>query len=178
MSDALESFDEIPRDEQMLGQLAEMDLALAKEVFVAARAAETPEQMAELVRAYQRVARSMRQSLALLDRFRRARAEGGPAPVEPSPRAEPGPRPSPAVAARKAELRAAVSRLIWNEYEHERESCDHLLRALDTRLEIQARWPDFAEAVLDDQVGDLCAYLGLPEAAAEGWRDLPDRESG
>jgi hypothetical protein len=52
-------------DRAMLAELAEMDLALARKLHAVAMAADEPDVTAELSRAYQRQAHSLRQTLAL-----------------------------------------------------------------------------------------------------------------
>ncbi|MET0271438.1 MAG: hypothetical protein ABW360_00460, partial [Phenylobacterium sp.] len=61
----------IDRDEAMLAELAELDLALARKVQACAMAAEDPETVGALARSYQRVARSLRQTLALKAKLKR-----------------------------------------------------------------------------------------------------------
>ena len=165
MSDAA-----IPRDEEMLGQLAEMDLSLAKAVHSRALAAEDAEEMASLGRTYQRLARSCRQTIALRDKLireRRREAAEGPRPMR-----RPPVRDEAATHARKAELRIALERVIWAEAEGER--ADYLIDLAEQRLHFHARSPAFAFQALDRQLADLCEDLGLPPACANGWRNLPD----
>jgi hypothetical protein len=173
--------------EAMLGQLAGLELTLARHVHACAMATEDPHEVAELARAYQRIARSMRQSLALHARFKRQR--------ESDEREHPRPPPAPLkpmrddarIAARKAGLRAAARRLLWTEYER----CDHAepcdFDLIDERLELQGRDDAFGLEVtgqgwgqgwdvepLDAHLVRFCAGLGLAEAAVRAWRDLPD----
>jgi hypothetical protein len=107
---------EIERDEEMLGQLAELDLALAKLVYSRAAAAEDAGEMADLGRTYQRLARSLRQTIALRDRLRRARRQEARANPPPKP-----PRDPVRIARRKVELREAVRRVIFTETEGEQQ---------------------------------------------------------
>lgn len=128
-------------DERMLGRLAELDLAAAERVHARLMDAEGPGEVADLGRAYQRLARSLRQTLALkaklrLDRERAARDAvdhrvrhspvGSPlgAPLgSPLGAARPFPAEPPPVertlAARLDALRAAALRLAWREAEAE-----------------------------------------------------------
>ena len=62
-------------DELMLARLAEMDMAAAVEAHARMMAAETPEQFNDLGRTYQRMARSVRQSIALKARLKREREQ-------------------------------------------------------------------------------------------------------
>ena len=61
---------QIPRDEEMLGQVAEMDLALAKAMYQRALEAEDATEALNFSRCYQRMARSCRQSIGMLNKLR------------------------------------------------------------------------------------------------------------
>src|SRR6185437_7008262 len=99
------------RDEEMLARLAEFDLAAAERVHGRLMAAEETSDIAELGRTYQRVARSLRQTLALKAKLKHDRAAADAAPA--GPKKPPG---GVAVARRLKDLRQAVTRIIWNEY--------------------------------------------------------------
>lgn len=152
------------RSEQMLGELAELDFALAKAVHGRAMAAEDADEMASLGRTYQRLARSVRQTIGLREKLIRDRGrdvrEGPPPPRDPV-----------RIARRCEALHDAVTRVIWSEHETlERET---LYEMLDDRL-IASRLPDnWGQASLDHHVLEMCIELGLPIATAERWRDLP-----
>jgi hypothetical protein len=117
----------LDRDEQMLSRLAEFDLAAAERAHDRLMAAEHVGEIAELGRTYQRLARSLRQTLALKARLKRERAQ-----VEVKRRPEDDPR----VAARKAEVRAALTRLVWNE--HEREEAEAYLQDCEGHIDLAA----------------------------------------
>ncbi|WP_337188965.1 hypothetical protein [Phenylobacterium sp.] len=155
--------------EAMLAQLAGLDLSLARHVHACALATEEPKEVADLARAYQRIARSMRQSLALLARLKRDREAAERANPPPPPRLD-----RVRAARRRAEVQHAVCRVIWDETESESEDEEALLAVLDNCLNIRARDPGFYETGLDHQVLDACATLGLPLDKADRWRDLPD----
>ncbi len=59
------------QEQASLAELAELDMALARHVHAHALAADDPATIADLARAYQRIARSARQSLALTAKLRR-----------------------------------------------------------------------------------------------------------
>lgn len=161
------------RDELMLAELAELDLALAKRLHACAMAAEDPEAVGALSRGYQRIARSLRQTLALkakLKRDREADLRAHPPPPPPPPRRDPG-----RIARRKDELRQAVRRVIWNEQEGEH--ADYLFDLLEDRLEQHGRAAAFGLEPLDEHIADLCADFGLTLEGAAAWRDLPDPEA-
>jgi hypothetical protein len=97
---------------------------------------------------------------------------------EIAPAAPPLTPPDPAVLAREADLRTAARRLIWHERERldVDETPDDLFALLEERLESRRRRPDFCKEVLDDQVLELCAALGVSTDRAADWRDVPDPE--
>ena len=154
----------------MLARLAEFDLAAAERVHGRLMAAEESSEIAELGRTYQRVARSLRQTLALRAKLKRDAARPRPRPRSPGRRraASPwrgGPRGS----------RDAVTRVIWNEAERPRTWTSALRRTgagRDFRREVVD--DGFCDEAFDDHVARICLELGLPADAAEGWRDLPD----
>ena len=82
MSDAAHT---LSREEEMLARLAELDLAAAEKAHGKLMYAEEPAEIAEMSRAYQRMSRSLRQTLALkakLAREREQAAANRPAPGE------------------------------------------------------------------------------------------------
>jgi hypothetical protein len=165
--------DEAPdRDEEMLARLAEFDLAAAEKVHGRLMAAEDAAEIAELGRTYQRVARSLRQTLALKAKLKRDR-EAAPKTAPPST----GPV---AVARRVRELREAVCRVIWNEAE-EPDHATFMEEALEELIADEMRRDGFCAEPLDDHVARACLALGYTIDAAERWRDLPnapDEEEG
>ncbi len=152
-------------DDAMLGRLAEMDLALAEKLHACAMAAEAPAEVADLARSYQRVARSLRQSIALRHRIRRdiaQAARGGPSPEETA-----------RVERRVATVRKAVTRVIFTETEGE--AADWLCGMLEDSLDLRIRrGPAAAAFPLDETVLEICDDLDLDAETAERWRDLPD----
>jgi hypothetical protein len=176
-----------------LAELAQHDLAMARDFAERARAAEDPDTANELARSYQRMARSYRQTLALKVRLAReiraAEREAQPPPPPASycslypydPAAAAIPRDEVRIADRVEELRPAVQRVIWAEYEAvdaEYEPSDtpagYFFTLLEDRLELYARDNRFGLEPLDDQVVSLCAQMTLSVALARQWRDLPD----
>jgi hypothetical protein len=158
------------RDEEMLARLAGFDLAAAERVHGRLMAAEESSEIAELGRTYQRVARSLRQTLALKAKLKRDR-ETAAKDAKP-------PRPGGVALARRVrEVRAAVTRVIWTEAESA-DSATDLEEALDDRLTVEMLSDDFCDEPLDDHVARLCLALDLSSEAAECWRDLPDPPDG
>jgi hypothetical protein len=98
-------------DEEMLARLAACDLTAAERVHSRLMAAEEASDIAELGRTDQRIARSLRQTLALKAKFKREREADA---KDTAPPATKGPMAS---AGRVREVRAAVARVAWNDAE-------------------------------------------------------------
>lgn len=156
------------RDEEMLARLAEFDLAAAERVHGRLMAAEAASEIAELGRTYQRVARSLRQTLALKAKLKRERE----AAAKDAPKAAPAPPGGVAVARRLREVRQAVTRVVWNEAE--REDAAFYEESLDDVLAEEMPRDSFCAEPLDDHVARICLALHLSPEGAERWRDLPD----
>jgi hypothetical protein len=178
----LDALDITAEEATGLTELAALELATAKRFTERANAAEDPDEANRFARTAQRAARSFRQTLALKVRLKRALAEHGreyartaaPKVADPIRQAPPPPPPH------LSEVRQAVTRIAWSEYEameapeDEREdSLDDLLYGLNESLRSRARDTAFATQPLDDQA-EVAAELALPEPTARKWRDLPD----
>jgi hypothetical protein len=188
-------------DQAMLAELAEMDLALARKAHAAAMAADEPDAITHLSRAYQRLARSLRQTLALkaklaLDRERHERARQSvdlqeavryyglrPDQLPPAPLAAvpAGPAPAAEAAARRRELATALVRIAWDEAERPEGGRD--LAAFGLSLEMIADALeetadlgrlDAAGQPVDAEVAHLAQLMEFDAHAAARWRDLPD----
>jgi len=109
------SADIADRDEQMLARLAELDLAAAERAHVRLMTAEDAHEIADLGRTYQRLARSLRQTLALKVKLKREREQ-----AQKDPQVTPAKPSGMAIARRIGELRDGVLRVIWNEAEERR----------------------------------------------------------
>jgi hypothetical protein len=133
-------------------------------------AAEEAADIAELGRTYQRIARSLRQTLALKARFKREReADAKDAAKHATAPATTGPM---ACARRVREVRAAVARVAWNEAEAD--DWELHLEALDDILTTEILRDDICAEPLDDHVARVCQALELSPQAARHWRELPD----
>ena len=183
------------RRQQMLAKLAELDLAATEAAHASYLAAiDTPEE-AEKGRTYQRMGRSLRQSLALHERFERnaageARADAQEArrdailnpPVEDHEPRRQFPRDIEAANRRADELRTAVRRVIWSEgfekseLESERELAGEWCRLLEDWLLDERCHDDFFTRPLDEHVADICAEMGLNQENAARWRELPEAD--
>jgi hypothetical protein len=181
------------RRQQMLARLAELDLVAAEAAHASyLEAIDTPEE-AEKGRTYQRMGRSLRQSLALHERFdrnaaREAREEAqaarrdailNPPVVHDEPRRE-FPRDIEAANQRADDLRTAVRRVIWSEgfekseLESECELAGQWYRRLEEWLLDERCDDDFFTRPLDEHVADICAEMGLNPDNAARWRELPE----
>lgn len=100
------------RHAKALARLAELSMALAEDLQARALAAETPDEAAKLAGAFQKVARGVRQTMALEARLAREQArDEREAAIEEA-------RTRPArMMERKALVRRQVERLIWTEAE-------------------------------------------------------------
>ncbi len=159
-------------DEEMLARLAACDLSAAERVHGRLMAAEAASEVAELGRTYQRLARSLRQTLALKARLRREREAAAKYALKDAPKDAPTPPGGVAVARRLRELRQAVTRVIWNEAE--REDAPFYEEALDDLVAGECLRDSFCVETLDDHVARICLRLGLSPEGAERWRDLAD----
>lgn len=146
-----------------LAKVAQMDMDLAREAHGRAMAATDDDRFNEHCRTYQRMARSLRQTLAIRDRILRGlRAEAAQRP----PRFD-----GEAVGVRLRELRDAVGRVAWNEYEPE--AVTEKMREIDMALADLSFEADFATRPLADQLVELCERFEIPTRGAGLWRDLP-----
>ena len=152
-------------DEAMLDAVARMDFALAQRVHGLAMAAEVPAEIADLSRTYHRVARSLRQTLALKAQLKRQqmqdRVHAPPPPQTGSDRCR--------LNQRCDDLRDAVVRVAWNEHE----ANDWFIDCLQDYIAERAAEPDFGQSTLDEEVIEACDALGLSPDLATRWRTLP-----
>ena len=183
MLDALNITEE---DALGLAELAQHDLALARDFARRAQAAEDGDEASRLARSYQRAARSYRQTLALKARLKRDLAVAAAMDAR-THAAIPKPRPGGAAIARRiGDLRTALLRLAWDETERPEDENDaaRFAEAAETfawrRLDIEevvteaCLKPDFSDAALNDDVAQLALRLGFTPQAIARWPDLPD----
>jgi len=155
----IDDVDLTARHARGLAELSELGLSLARDLHACALAAEEPLAKAEVALAFHRVSRSVRQSMALEARLmrdlRRQEGEAGAEAVKVE---------KARLGARKAQVRAAVERLIWNEAETE-DAGLQLIDELDERLDEAALYETFADGPVEAIVARLRADLGLAAAA-------------
>lgn len=156
------------RHGRILSELSELGLGLARDLQARALAAEDTATAADLALAFHRISRSVRQSLALearLDRDLRRHSRDDREEAEREAAAR--------VKQRKAQLRKAVERAIWDEVEGEEAEC--LVYDLDDLLQLEAASEEFTLAPVAAQIARLREGLGLSAAANES--EPPRRSS-
>src|ERR1700712_406060 len=102
----------IERSDLILDELATLGLTLARDLHKRAIEAEDADQAARLAMAFHHISRSVRQSLALQARLARERRQAGGRERDDTERRE-----TPRRDQRKAQVQAAVQRLVWTEHE-------------------------------------------------------------
>jgi predicted nucleic acid-binding protein len=158
------------RHARLLARLGERGVDLACAAFDRAMAADDAEVAARYMGAFHRLSRSARQTLALeakllRDRQRADREDRDAAAQEHSHRVE----------RRKAQVKAAVERLIWTETEDD--EAEQLIDDLDALLKAESLRDAFTAEPLDAHIAKLCRELGLAEPPADppplGASDVP-----
>ena len=157
-----------------LSELAALDLSMARLFAARAEAAEDPQVQNELARSYQRMARSYRQTLALKIKLKRDLEQAARDQVR-SPEASDAAR----VEARKQQVRQAIERVAWDEYEPY-DKLDAFVE-LERYMNEEAREPGFVAHPLPLVVARLCLALNVdpppldpepqpPPPAGTDWR--------
>ncbi|HMC95909.1 MAG TPA: hypothetical protein VKO16_14175 [Polyangia bacterium] len=167
MSDAIAKRE---RAEQILGELAELSLMLARDLAMQARAAEDTEEKATLAAAFQKMARTARLTLALDSKLDREAARDAAAAAKTAEEAvadaaaEAAHRhltePSPAET-QKRRVKGVLNRLLWNESESDQEEYEVLLEDLDARLYEAEDAPGFADMPIEVLAQKLKADMRL-----------------
>jgi len=144
------------RGDAMLAELAEMALTATRRAHERLMAAEDDQAFHEAGRTFQRLARSLRQTLALKSKLARdGLAHAGEA------REAAASEHAQQVEALKTKVKAAVERAVWNE--HETEDYPELyIVEMDERLEEIADSDDFLTTPAAVHIARLRADLGLP----------------
>lgn len=161
----------IDRDAQMLARLAELDLSAAEHVHGRLVATEETAQIDVLGRTYQRIARSLRQTLALKAKLAKEQR------LATSPFLQKAISPSSIQDFRTDErimdIQDAAERIAGAAVPGDPEGRETLLERFDRELDDWTLEDDFTEADLDSQVRRACRVMGLPEELAADWRSLP-----
>lgn len=170
MSATADSAQASDRAQQMLARLAELDMAAVERAHERYMAAQDGPEAAEAGRTYQRMSRSLRQTLALSAKLKREReADLRTAVGAPSPKIG-----GHAVARRIDDLRAAAHRLAWNEAEGEEELYDWRAEDIETVITQEMLKAGFGAEPLDDHVARVALTLGFDPGAIVRWSELPD----
>lgn len=151
--DETEVFSET-RAARLLGELAELSMDLARDMQARAKAAETPEAATALAGAFHRIARGVRQTLALEAKLRRDDHALARAELAEAQRATPA-----QIQRRRGQVQDAVARAVWDEAEGE--EAEDLLEMLDMVLDDLMITDDFMVGPVGEQVARLCRELGL-----------------
>ena len=138
----------------ILGELAELGLSLARDLHSAALAAEDIAEKSKLAEAFHRTGRSVRQSLALHAKLGRDDAR-----AEREAHAETLRETDRRIRHRKAQVKAAVGRLIW--IEHEAEEAEALELQLDAHLDEAELSDEFLDDAIDTHIARTCGALNL-----------------
>ena len=152
--------DRATRRGEILAELAELTLSAAHRMHGRLMAAETPQEVAEAGLAFQRVSRSLRQTLLLETRFETDREAAARAEAEQGAAA----RKAPAEV-RKARVRSEVVREIVEQTE-DLEHAEELIEDLDKVFNAYVDGHDFAGEGLEPLIVELCAALDLPRTRA------------
>jgi hypothetical protein len=167
------------RAEQMLGELAELGLMLARDLATQARAAEDTQEKVALIEAFQKTSRAVRLTLALdfklartasrdaAEAARDAEAQAADAALRESrimKAAEAAhlamTAPAPAEI-QKRRVRNVLNRLLWTEAEGDQEDYEVLLEDLDARLYEAEDAPGFADMPIEALAQKLKADMRL-----------------
>jgi hypothetical protein len=156
-----------------LERLAERDMAAVEKAHGALMAAEAPAEVAEMSRAYHRLARSLRQTLALTEKLARDRAQDARRAAADAETEAVRLRAADALKDERTDrICSAVARIAWDEAE----TPDHFepqLKALYAAVTRVLDQPDFETVDLDQQVDDICEAAGLRPRLSR-WRLLPE----
>ena len=164
----------IDPDEAALAELAAKDMTAVRHVHAQLLAATDTDEINSLGRTYQRVARSLRQTLALKAKLKREAAlDAVNLPAKPrDPLANFDLEGHP-LDARIEEIQGAVERVIAAVCKDEPEAQEPLWERFDREMDDWLLDERFLTQALDDQVRAVCQALGLPEDLAARWRKLP-----
>lgn len=161
----------IERDAQMLARLAELDLSAAEHVHRRLVATEDTHEIDVLGRTYQRMSRSLRQTLALKAKLAKdQRLATSPFLQKQMTEASlKGFRTDDRI----LEIQDAAERMAEAAFPGDALGRETLLDRFDRELDDWACEDDFTDADLDDQVRRACRIMGLSEDLAGNWRSLP-----
>jgi hypothetical protein len=167
------------RAQELLAEMAEREAQVMRRVQDRLMATDDDERIDRLGRTFQRVNRSLRQTLALKAKLAREREDHvvrhAPLGVRPGRPQRFDPK---AAEGRVAQLKDAVTRVAAAEppdwLDGEKLDLEELAGDLETAVfDLMNDDEDFLERPLDEQVAILCEVFELPPDLAARWRDLP-----
>ena len=161
---------DIFEEDQLLAQTARMDFAFARHVQQKALATEDTAELSDLARAYTRLTRSLRQTLALLSKQRADRAKA----ERETPRRSARDLHNQAVDDRTAQVQVAVDRVISAAAGGDEALHTDWRHRFDREVDDWNEKPDWIVDDVDTVIRRVCKALGLPDDDAQRWRDLPD----
>ena len=172
-------------EQQALGQLAQMDLALAKHVHSMAMSTDDPKEVADHVRSYQRASRCVRQTIMLRAKLRHDRERHLMA-ITPTSRPahfddsvfgdDPTDPVEQRIDMRIEDLQEAASRIVAQAAPPETPRAERLdaLDRIDAWIDREVEeHEDFGLEPLDDHVLILCRAFKLSEDLGRRFRELP-----
>jgi len=146
--------------DEALAQLLELGMEAAREAHARLMASEDPKALADCALAFNRVSRSVRQTIALQAKVARARRQRDRDEVGEGRRAE-----AARISHRKAQVTATVERLIWTEAEGA--EAERLETHLDDLLAEDALYDGFLDQPVEVYIARLRRDLGLAPDPAE-----------
>ncbi|MGA0607016.1 hypothetical protein ACO2Q0_13565 [Phenylobacterium sp. VNQ135] len=160
------------RHAAVLAELSELGMAFARDARRDAEAAETPEERARQALVFQRVSRSIRQSLALEARLVRELKRDVRDDADRAAKLE-----RQKVDARRNRIRTGVEALIWRETEDMDEDEEAVFdEQIDDAVHVEVMSDTFFSDDLGDQVGRVLERLGFQVGTDGVVRRVPPPE--
>ncbi|THD63000.1 hypothetical protein [Phenylobacterium sp.] len=176
------------RAEAMLGEVAELALAMARELAVRARASEDLDETLALTEAFQKTTRVLRLTLALDVKLERAAARDAKDAAREAEAAAARVETIAAMASalpvrddvwrRKGRVKNLLNRLLWTESEGDEEDFEVLTDDLAARLDEAALSPDFEALPIEVLARRMIADMGLSGAVTLSLCEPPLQDAG
>jgi hypothetical protein len=160
---------DIFEEDQLLARAARMDFTFAERLHTRALATEDTAELSDLARAYTRLTRSLRQTLALLSKLRADRAKA----EREAPRPSAQDLQDQAIDERTAQVQDAVERVISAAADGDEALHTDWCHRFDREVDDWNVKPDWLVNDVDTVIRRVCKALGLPDDYAQRWRDLP-----
>lgn len=149
---------DIAQDICLLDELSGLAMAMARDLQAAALAASDASEKTDLALAFQRTARSVRQTIALKAKLERDHVQAAREVREAAAEACEVRRKT-----RQVEIRRGVERVLWDEGDEE--DAEFMLMEVDGLIERAALDADFETAPVATQIARLCEELGVARPA-------------